>query len=126
MREQARRFLEYMILLALELYESLKPTIDAYHGDTGSFQHLQHPFAVSYGTESRPRRWPCTSFLCCLKTRPHPFPFHLLNFYGHSAERFGERRCSPEHRFGPIRIGDRNVRLQFPLLTGCFNDLARI
>jgi hypothetical protein len=34
--------------------------------------------------------------------------------------------CSPKSLFGPIRIRDGNVCLEFPFLTSRFDDLARV
>lgn len=65
-------------------------------------------------------------FLCCVQTCLYPFPFHLFNFNSASNWGSSQRCCLPKNRFGPIRIRDFNVFLQYPFLTSLFDNLARV
>src|SRR6266576_436027 len=96
------------------------------HGDPASFQFLQHPLVVSHWRGSRHRWWPYPRCLCCVQTLLYQLPFHFCNFNSSSKREIWERRCSPKSPFGPIRIRDGNVCLEFPFLTSLFDDLARV
>src|SRR3989442_945455 len=102
-----------MTLLTLEFHARNESAIAIDHGDPASNQLLKHPFAVSHWSCSR--RWrPYPRFLCCVQTLLYQLPFHFFNFNSSSKRYIWEMRCSPKSPFGPIRIRDGNVCLEFP------------
>src|SRR6266700_2037706 len=98
-----------------------------YKGNTASCKSFVHPSRICMNMIwQRPRWRPYPRFLCCVQTRLYPFPFHFFNFNSSSRRYVCERHCSPKNRFGPNRIRDGNVCLEFPFLTSLFDDLARV
>ncbi len=126
MRDPTRRLPEYVPILTLKFHSRLKSTIMTDHGDPGSFQLLDHPSPVSNWPCSGLRRRPNTRLLCCVQTRLYRFPIHWENFDSTSKGNICNTRCTPKSRFGPIWIRDGNVCLEFPFLTGLFDDLAQV
>lgn len=95
-------------------------------GNTSSFQSFFHPRGVRVDMVRYGLCRAYTRLLYCLQTGLHHFPFHARNFDSSSIRDSCQTRCCPKSRFGPIQIGDGNVRFEFPFLAGLFDDLARM